>query len=400
MRFYALSFNHEARLVTLKKCKHPRYKFRVTFRQGESYEQKYFIARTGPNGADAFVNEKSVELLNEGRKHGDFSDDERKAVIRARELAESFAASGVKDFNLNRALSFYADHLHARRRSVTVLTALDEFVETRRKERVSAAHLKDFKYRLEPFAKKYAKRLVVEITTKEVDAWLFSLKCAAQTRANHRRLLHNFFAYAKGRGYTEENPVTRAARVKVIRKAPGILAPADAAALLTACPAEIVPAVAIGLFAGLRTAEIARLDWSEIDFRRGFIEVTAEKAKSAQRRLVTLTPNLRAWLQPFVVKSGPVRLSEERHKIRFEAARQSAGITQWPSNATRHSFASYHLALHQDAAKTALQLGHTNTAVLFQHYRELARPEDGEAYFQIMPESVTPANVISMEGAA
>ncbi len=372
----------------------------MTFRQGEDYEQKYFTARTGPEGADAFVDEKRVELLNEGRKHADFSDDERKAVIRARELAESFADSGVKAFSLDAALTFYADHLHARRRSATVLSAFDEFVETRTNEHVSAAHLKDFKYRLQPFAMKYTKRLMVEVTTKDVDAWLFSLKCAPQTRANHRRLLHNFFSYAKGRGYCEENPVSRAARVKVIRKAPGILTPAQTASLLAACPSDILPAVAIGLFAGLRTAEIERLDWREIDFKRGFIEVTAENAKSAQRRLVTMTPNLREWLQPFAQFSGPVRLSEQRHKTRFEIALKGAGMDTWPSNAARHSFASYHLALHQDAAKTALQLGHTNTTVLFQHYRELARPEEAESYFKISPDTVAPANVIPMEGAA
>lgn len=388
------------KLVSLNKCKHPRYKWRVTFRQGESYEQKYFVARTGPDGADAFVDEKKVELLNEGRKHADFSDDERKAVIRARELAETFAASGVKGFTLDSALSFYAAHLHARRRSATVLAAYDEFVDKRTKEGVSAVHLKDFKYRLEPFAKKYAKRLIVEVSTKDVDAWLFALKCAPQTRANHRRLLHNFFADAKGRGYCEENPVARAARVNVIRKPPGILTPAEARALLAACPAEIVPAVAIGLFAGLRTAEIARLDWQEIDFKRGFIEVTAKNAKSAQRRLVTITANLKAWLKPQIKLRGLVRLSEERHKIRFEAARTAAEVTEWPSNAARHSFASYHLALHQDAAKTALQLGHANTAVLFQHYRELARPEDAEAYFKITPDTLSQANVIPMEVAA
>lgn len=386
-------------LITLKKVKHPRYKFRVTFRQGDEYAQKYFTARTGPDGADAFVNEKKVELLNEGRKHGDFTDAERKAVIRSRELAESFATAGVKGFTLDAALTFYSEHLHLRRRSVNTLKAYDEFVETREKEGASASHLRDFTYRLQRFAKKHAKRLVAEITTKEIDAWLFGLKHSAQSRDKHRRLLHNFFGYCTGRGYAEENPVTRAAKVKVIRKAPGILSPADVAAVLAAAPAEIVPALAIGFFAGLRTAEIARLGWSEINLKRGFIEVTAENAKSSQRRLVEITPNLKAWLEPHAQRSGPVRLSEMRHKDRFDLARKEAGI-EWPSNAARHSFASYHLALHQDAAKTALQLGHTNTAVLFQHYRELARPEDAEAYFAITPEKVQPTNIISISKAA
>lgn len=386
-------------LVSLKKCKHPRYKWRVTFRQGEEYGQKYFSTRTGEKGADAFVNVKNVELLNEGRKHGDFTDEERKAVIRARDLGESFATAGVKGFTIDAALTFYADHLNLRRRSATVLRAFDEFVETREKEGVSASHLRDFKYRLERFAKKHAKRLVAEITTKDLDVWLFSLKSAQQSRANHRRLLHNFFAYCVGRGYTEENPVARAAKVKVVRKAPGILSPRDTAAFLAAAPTEILPALAIGFFAGLRTAEIARLDWSEIDLKRGFIEITAAKAKSAQRRLVTITPNLKAWLQPHAQLSGPVRLSEMRHTDRFDIARKATEI-KWPPNACRHSFASYHLALHQDAAATALQLGHTNTTVLFQHYRELARPEEAAAYFAIVPDSISPSNLVQFERTA
>lgn len=386
------------KLIALKKVKHPRYSYRVTYRQGDEYLQKYFTARTGPSGADAFMAEKQVELLNEGRKHADFTEDERKAVIRARELAGSFAAAGVKDFSLNAALSFYEAHLNLRRRSVNMLGAYDEFVETRRKEGASAVHLRDFQYRLERFARKHAKRLVAEITTKEIDAWIYGLKNAPQSKDKHRRLLHNFFGYCAGRGYTDENPVARAAKVKVIRKPPGILSPADTAALLAVSPAEIIPALAIGFFAGLRTAEIARLDWSQVNLKRGYIEVSAEVAKSSQRRLVEITPNLRAWLEPHALLSGPVRLSEMRHKDRFDAARKASGVA-WPPNACRHSFASYHLAKHQDSAKTALQLGQTTANVLFEHYRELVTPEDAAAYFAITPESVKPSNIIPMKAA-
>jgi len=386
-------------LVTLKKVKHPRYKFRVTYRQGDEYLQKYFTARTGPNGADSFIAEKRVELINEGRKHADFTEAERKAVIRSRELAMSFAAAGVKDFSLEAALSFFEAHLNLRRRLVNMIAAYDEFVETRQKEGVSKVHLRDFQYRLERFAKKHATQLVAEITTSDIDSWIFGLKNAPQSKDKHRRLLHNFFEYCAGRGYTDENPVVRAAKIKVIRKPPGILSPSDTAALLAAAPEDIIPALVIGFFAGLRTAEIERLDWREIDLKRGFIEITAAKAKSSQRRLVEIQPNLRSWLQPLAKLSGPVRLSEMRHKDRLNLARTSAGIA-WPANACRHSFASYHLALFQDAAKTALQLGHTNTAVLFQHYRELATPDEAKAYFAITPQALVHSNVISMGAAA
>ena len=57
----------------------------------------------------------------------------------------------------------------------------------------------------------------------------------------------------------------------------------------------------------------------------------------------------------------------------------------WPNNALRHSFASYHLADTQDAAKTALQLGHAESRTLFAHYRELVRPKDTKAFWKIFP---------------
>ncbi|MCB1093553.1 MAG: tyrosine-type recombinase/integrase, partial [Verrucomicrobiae bacterium] len=230
--------------------------------------------------------------------------------------------------------------------------------------------------------------------------WLFAKKCAAQTRLNHRRLLSNFFSFCEARGYCERNPVAHAAKVKVVAKPPGILSPKETAAILVHCPAEILPAVAIGFFAGLRRAEIERLDWSEIDLSRGFVTVSAENAKTARRRLVEITPNLRAWLEPHARSSGPVRPSEAIYREHFTEARKSAGVTNWPTNAMRHSFASYHLARGQDAAKTALQLGHSDTAVLFEHYRELARPDEGEAYFAISPESGMPKNVVSISAIA
>ena len=42
----------------------------------------------------------------------------------------------------------------------------------------------------------------------------------------------------------------------------------------------------------------------------------------------------------------------------FYQAREAAGIVEWPDNALRYSFASYHLAHFKNAAATALDLGH------------------------------------------
>ena len=72
------------------------------------------------------------------------------------------------------------------------------------------------------------------------------------------------------------------------------------------------------------------------------------------------------------------------YRRKFAKALKASGIKEWPDNALRHSFASYHLAAGQDAAATALQLGHTESRTLFAHYRELVRAEG--AYWQIKPD--------------
>jgi hypothetical protein len=111
--------------------------------------------------------------------------------------------------------------------------------------------------------------------------------------------------------------------------------------------------------------------------------VKARHSKTARRRLVTMQPNLRAWLAPYRAHRGPVCPSNLR--LRTEADRERAGLRHnWPSNALRHSFGSYHLAHFKDAAALALQMGNS-VDVIFRHYRELVRPKEAERYWQIKP---------------
>src|SRR5205807_7143635 len=118
----------------------------------------------------------------------------------------------------------------------------------------------------------------------------------------------------------------------------------------------------------------------------GLIEVTASKAKSARRRFVKIRPNLTAWLRPVAHTKGAVTSTDYRALL--DDARTAAGITKWPQNALRHGFASYALAHDKDAAKIALELGHTNSNLVFRHYRELVNPRSAAEYWQITPSAV------------
>jgi integrase len=180
-----------------------------------------------------------------------------------------------------------------------------------------------------------------------------------------------------------QNPAQHSAKAKEIESAVGILTVDQTTRLLESSFPELLPYVAIGTFAGLRRAELERLDWQEVDLQSGLIEVTARKAKSARRRFVRIQPNLAKWLQSYTQLSGNV--TPPSYRVLLEAARATAGIEQWPPNALRHSFASYHLARFNDAAALALELGHTNSNLVFQHYRQLVKPKQAERYWKIAP---------------
>jgi integrase len=95
----------------------------------------------------------------------------------------------------------------------------------------------------------------------------------------------------------------------VVIPTPGILSPKQAIKLLTCAKekdSELVPSIAIQLFAGLRRSEVAALDWNEIDLAENHLEVKAAKAKTRQRRLVNIQPALADFLDHNHPETGPV----------------------------------------------------------------------------------------------
>jgi integrase len=151
--------------------------------------------------------------------------------------------------------------------------------------------------------------------------------------------------------------------------------------------------VAIGAFAGVRTAEIMRLEWRDVDLPGGYIHIAAGQAKTRSRRLVPILPNLAQWLAPYAKTRGLI-WKGDRHEMEFARAAtvKGAGVP-WKPNALRHSFCSYRLAAIQNAAQVALEAGNS-PAMVFKHYRELVKPEAAKTWFAIAPEQ--PANVVSL----
>jgi hypothetical protein len=123
------------------------------------------------------------------------------------------------------------------------------------------------------------------------------------------------------------------------------------------------------------------------------VNVEAHKAKTRRRRLVTITPQLRAWLD--TARAADSELPVANYPNKFNRVRQLAGLFKdWSHDAMRHSFASYHRAKPRNENHTAQEMGNS-PQMIYGHDRELVRPADAEAFFAIMPGNVSapPASV-------
>ena len=171
------------------------------------------------------------------------------------------------------------------------------------------------------------------------------------------------------------------------------------------CASErFIAFLALGAFAGVRHAEIVRLEWKDIRFEDGLVEIHAAKAKTASRRTIPLLDNLRQWLWPLRQKSGLVcacrSMSTGLNQVVQEVnkAREKRKVKErfvWKRNGLRHSYISHRVAQTQNVAQVSLEAGNSPKRI-FRHYRELVPAGDALKWFSIAPnqKGVGPGGVV------
>ena len=299
----------------------------------------------------------------------------------------------LRGASLNEAIEFYCRHNLPDVPQKTVAEVAQEMLEAKRRDGTSESYLKDLSTRL-PHITTALSGPIINVTRPQIEEWLRSLPVSPRSRNNYRNVTVTLWRFAKQSGYLPRDRSTEAdglPRAKTVGGEIEVFRPGDFAKLLAKADAEVLPFLAIGAFTGLRHAEILRLEWEDIRFAQGFVEVKARKAKTAQRRLVPIQPNLQAWLAPYRGRTGKVcrwaRVGRMASTLAVEIG------LRWPNNGLRHSYATYRLAQCQDAAKVALEMGNTPT-MIFRHYRELVMPQDAAAWWNISPKRA--ANIVPM----
>lgn len=239
---------------------------------------------------------------------------------------------------------------------------------------------------------------IAEMTPAQITEYITANGWQPSTMRSYLVDLRSLFAFAVEREYLRKSPAAAVPLPRLDESAPGILSPEQARAFLDAClevAPDAMPVVVLCLFGGLRRAEAEQIEWSEIGPE--FLELKAHKAKTRRRRWVPISGQLRAWLE--AARSAACPLPGVGYAGRLKRIADKAGMRDdWPQNALRHSFASYHFAKFRKDAETASIMG-TSAQMLFQHYRELVRPEAAEVFFGLLPAADTAARIVEVRAA-
>ncbi|MBX3747877.1 MAG: tyrosine-type recombinase/integrase [Verrucomicrobiae bacterium] len=246
---------------------------------------------------------------------------------------------------------------------------------------------KNLRTRLEKFRVRVGHRAIHEITPDDVDRLLNSRQVSARSRANDRLVLSRLMSWCmeRPRCWIKSNPVS-VVKVEVGElEEPTLLTVAQAEALLRAAQetdgGRMVPYLAVGLFAGIRNAELGRLTWGQFNLADGTVRLEGRQTKPGKARVVDLQPNLIAWLK-WADAHGQRDLAYDQRS--FVRVREAAGFIDWPVNAIRHTGLSFLLKRLGSFADTAMAGGNSEK-MLREHYVGRVSAADTEKFFGLLP---------------
>jgi integrase len=270
---------------------------------------------------------------------------------------------------------------------------VDELLKAKENAGLSDRYIETLRTHLLRFANSFQTN-IGSVNTGAIALWLDSLKVGPRSRNNVRQAVVTLFNFARRRGYLPKGETTEAADVETVRDHGGeiaILTPAQLTRLVRKSKPDYQLYFVLAAFTGIRSAELLRLEWNEINFEKGHIEVKARKAKTATRRLVPIQPNLAQWLAPYRGRKGKLFQSRRTADSAIKFAKRLD--IPWKANCLRHSYATYRLSTVPDAGRVALEMGNS-PAKLFTNYRELDRENHAPEWFAIEPPARRSAKVV------
>ena len=343
-----------------------------------------------------------TRLKNEGTSALSLSEDQRHDAVKALRLIpadlsleavcrEFLAAKAELDGTpLAGAVAFWKSHHKPAGGVKTVTELLADYVWIKSEKGKRQRYIKDIEFRVGVFARTFGTRHVHTITTQEINDWVNAHGYRGTTQINYLTYLTGFFNFAKRMKLVEVNPADSEAieRPDVDEKTTEVFSVDNVVTLMAQAAKKapgIIPMLALGFFAGLRTSEIQGISWDSINFESKRIRIVPAVAKKRRQRFIAMQDNLIEWLLPYRKEAGLVVIPFMTYRRGVDRVIKASGV-KWVQNGMRHTFASCHLAKFQDMKRLVIEMGHADKAdVLFGHYLDLVTPEDAERYWKISP---------------
>ena len=292
------------------------------------------------------------------------------------------------------AVRFWLSHHPQGGTLPTLKEALETYLADKRLEKRRAATLYEISHKVGRFIKAFPDTSISDITTELISRWLTDTLGSGTvgTKRQYLTVISAFFTDSAKRYGLPKNPAkdvklagSNADQTEVeaytVDEVRNIMMAANA----SPHAARVVPAMAIGFFAGLRPSEVQGLDWADVSLEAKRIRVSPETAKKRRARYVDMSENLIEWLTPYAQAGGLVAPPMMTYRRARAEIMKSAGCLLI-KDGFRHSFGTYHLAAHEDAAKTAFTMGHrSDTDLVYTNYRKLVTREAGQAFWEVKP---------------
>lgn len=283
--------------------------------------------------------------------------------------------------------------LHGRRamRRLTVAAAVNEFLRTRLALR--ARTFEWYESKLAGLVAEFGKRMFDDVDRPALTVWLQDRRGTEGGKAAIVRACRALWNWGMAQ---DPQLVTVDATAGLSGASRGSQGDAKflSAAQVSACLANAGAyrsAMALLFFSGIRPEELAGrgkppLLWRHVRAEERIVRVPADVSKTGKPRIVEGMPEaLWRWLEPGR-DEDPVSPGRTRQVL--ERCQAAIAPAPWPHDATRHTFATYALALTGDPGKVAMWLGHEgNPTMLHRHYRGLATKAEADKFFALRPTS-------------
>ncbi|MDB6175065.1 MAG: hypothetical protein JWL59_4376 [Chthoniobacteraceae bacterium] len=296
------------------------------------------------------------------------------SVIEAVQTYATAFAKLPKGTSLQEAVEDFAVRRREALNSRRITVIVEHMIETKTAAERSLRTMETLRAHCRKFAKTFQSE-IASVKVADIENWLCRVAPRPRSRHNMRASLINLFRFAQKHGDLPSGAKTEAElteRIKIRSASKEILSPEEFASLLKGTTGEAQLYAAIGGLAGLRSSELMRLDWSNID--EAGIEVSSE-CKTGQRRVVPVCETLKLWIQKHRKPKGRVFSKSSSHRVFLDHIREI--LPNWPKNGLRNSFCTYRVAETRDMPLVALEAGNSPT-IINRHYRQIRTP-DGRA---------------------